>query len=199
MNRSLVLVAAAAALVLSACTSTPDSSPAPTSTPESTSTPPPVVVTEMVTQTVTNPPKPDAVVQTDNRLGYGPLKLGMTLDEVKATGMAPADFGAEERLGCWVSREVVVSKKLGLVLIKLPADARTSAGIGVGSTVADVKKSYPEAKEYRDGFETKLGADASLAFLSISKTNSMFFADNDEIVAIKILANGADCAMSDLR
>ncbi|KJK47548.1 hypothetical protein UK23_20035, partial [Lentzea aerocolonigenes] len=125
--------------------------------------------------------------------------LGMTLDEVKATGMAPADFGSEEREGCWVSKDVVVSQKLGLVLIKLPADAKTSKGIGVGSTIADVKRAYSGAKEYRDGFEARLGDHAGYGFISYSKAKSMYFADTDEVIAIKIIADGADCAMVDLR
>ncbi|KJK47592.1 hypothetical protein UK23_20030, partial [Lentzea aerocolonigenes] len=94
MNSSIkiALVAAVAVGAMTACTSTPapknnaapatSSSSAPTS--ETSSPPPPVAVTSVVTQTVTNQPQPQAVVKVDNRIGYGALKLGMTLDEVKA-------------------------------------------------------------------------------------------------------------------
>jgi hypothetical protein len=153
MNRSLVLVAIAAALALSACTSTPPSTP--------TSAPAPTVpvVTEVVTQTVTNPPKP----QTDDRPGYGALKLGMTMDEAKATGLAGTDFHVVRDGQCSYNANITVSTN-GVERIVFPKDAKTSAGIAVGSTLADVKKAYPSATEDGLGYFADISGDARLLF-----------------------------------
>ncbi|MEV6241711.1 hypothetical protein [Lentzea sp. NPDC051838] len=151
MNRSLVLVVLGAALALSACTSTPDSKPAPTPTVP--------VVTEVVTNTVTNPPKPPA----DSRLGYGALKLGMTLDEAKATGLAGGDLHVANGGQCSYNENITVSTN-GVERIVFPKDAKTSAGIGVGATLEEVKKAYPSVAEESLGYAVEIPGDARLLF-----------------------------------
>ncbi|MFS8100297.1 hypothetical protein LFM09_24515 [Lentzea alba] len=201
MNRSLVLVTIAAALGLAACTNAPASeqnaAPAPqtqSSTP-GTSTPAPPVVTEVVTSTVTNPPAPQAVTaKTDNRVGYGALKLGMTLDEARAAGLTKLTWEHENGDSTCVSDgKVTFSKKYGVVMIALPADAKTSKGIGIGSTYAEVKKAYADATSYRGGYSAKIDNASHYSF----KGDEPGYGGTDasKVEAITIGASVVDCAM----
>ncbi|MFI6100683.1 hypothetical protein ACIA8G_34470 [Lentzea sp. NPDC051213] len=194
----IAFVAAIAAVGMAACTSAPNSenNAAPTSsTPTSASSqiPPPSVVTEVVTQTVTNPPKPQAVAKkVDNRPGYGALKLGMTLDEARATGMI-GDLG-DYQSGCASNGVVAISKKHGVERITLPRDAKTSAGIGVGATYADVKRAYPNASEFNKGYSARI-TGAAVEFQS--KINAyMPYKDSDTVDRIKLLALDVDCSFA---
>ncbi|MEU0879973.1 hypothetical protein ABZ345_15325 [Lentzea sp. NPDC005914] len=190
MNRSLILVSAAAALALAACTSTPDSNSAPAPTTSTSSTTP--VVTEVVTQTVTNPPAPDAVTKVDGRIGYGATKLGMTLDEARAAGLTKLTWEGSVDAGCAADDKIAVSKKYGIERITLPKDAKTSKGIGVGSTFAEVKKAYPDASEYRAGWSASIDTNAHYAFLGEPGS------DANKVVAIKIGASNVECSMANL-
>lgn len=189
MNRSLILVSAAAALALSACTSTPQSSSAPA--PSSTPTPTSPVVTEVVTQPppppVTN--EPQAVTKPDGRLGYGSLKLGMTLEEARAAGLTKLTW-EDADAGCAADDRIAVSQKHGIERIMLPAEAKTSKGIGVGSTFGDVRKAYPAASEYRSGWSVTIDTNAHYAFLGEPGS------DANKVVKIKIDANDVDCPMA---
>ncbi len=191
---------------IAACTSAPEQHNAvsvpttqtPTSAPSSVPSDPlaPPVVTAVVTETVTIPPKPQAVTKVDNRIGYGALKLGMTLEEARATGLTNATYGTIP--GCASDSTVAVSKKYGVVRITLPKDAKTSAGIGVGSDYAAVKKAYPNATEYRAGYEADLG-DYWYDFEGSSSTR--YFKDTDKVHTIKLAGNNAgesECDMLQL-
>lgn len=202
MNSSIkiAIVAAVAVAGLAACTSAPEQnapvaqSPSPSSSqsPSSTpGTPPPAVVTEIVTQTVTNPPLPQAVVKTDNRPGYGALKLGMTLDEARATGQTNLTWESDGDGTCVGDSKVAISKKYGVVRITLPADAKTSKGIGVGSTFAEVKKAYPDASAYRAGMSAGFDSNTFYSFLG-----SEYVSDSEKVVGIKIGSRAVDCSMS---
>ena len=188
MNRSLALSAIAAVLGLAACTSTPDTA-APSGT-TTTTTPPPEVVTEVVTATVTNPPR--AVAKTDNRLGYGALKLGMTLEEARAAGLTDLTWSGAGDQTCVADDAVAISRKHGVVRITLPAEARTSRGIGVGSTYAEVRGAYPDATEYDDGWSAEVAGNATYSF--VGNPEFVFFGDTDEVFRIKLGAVEADCA-----
>lgn len=191
---------------IAACTSAPEQHNAvsvpttqtPASAPSSVSSDPltPPVVTAVVTETVTIPPKPQAVTKVDNRIGYGALKLGMTLDEARATGLTDLTFGRDGDASCVASGNLAISKKYGIERITLPVDAKTSAGIGVGSTIADVKKAYAGATEFRGGYSASVDSTAHYQFVSSSKTGH--FADSDKVEVIKIVANQIDCAMAAL-
>lgn len=173
--------AVAAVLGLTACTSTPDQNAAAQTT---ASTPSTSVVTEVETATVTNPPKQ----QADGRPGYGTLKLGMTLEEARATGQTNLTF-SEGNPFCVSDGSVAISKQDGVSRITLPADGRTSKGIAIGYGIDQVRMAHPNAQEYRAGLSVQLDG-YSYAFLI----------ENDSVVAIKLLSNSAasGCTQADL-
>ncbi|MEU0879974.1 hypothetical protein ABZ345_15330 [Lentzea sp. NPDC005914] len=197
----LALVAAAAVAAMTACTSTPvpkhDAMPRPTSTTSTSETPtPPSVVTEVVTLTVTNPPAPEPEpvieVEADNRIGYGAAKLGMTLDEARAAGLTTKTWenAGEGEDVCVADDKLAISKKHGIIRITLPKDAQTSKGIGLGATFADVKRAYPDATEYRGGFNASID---SAAFYSFGGSPG---SDASKVESLKIEARVADCALA---
>lgn len=199
MNNSIKLafVAALAVAGIAACTSTPvvenNAAPQTSSTPTSESPAPPVVVTEVVTSTVTNPPKRQAAVtKTDDRIGYGALKLGMSLDEARAAGLTTLAFESDRGNECVSDDKIAVSRRFGIERISLPLDARTSEGIGVGSTFGDVKKAYPTATEYRAGLSARINDHAFYSF------NGEPGSDASKVVAIKLGARDVYCSMAEL-
>lgn len=198
MNKSVKLAFFVAVAVsgIAACTSTsvPKQNSAPaTELPSAT---PPAVVTEVVTATVTNPPAPEALVKADTRLGYGAVKLGMTLEELKAARPTQLSWDIPGDGVCMSDDKVAISKKYGVVRITLPADAKTSRGIGVGSTFAEVKDAYQAASEWRAGWSAQIDGNASYAFIGSSQSDH--FADTDKVTLIQLYARGNDCAMAHL-
>lgn len=190
------LVAALAVAGAAACTSAPAPTAAPTTTVTSTTTEPAPapstsVVTEVVTATVTQP----VMAKVDPRVGYGALKLGMTLEEAKATGLVTGDPGAEDTI-CWRSERITYSWKYGVVRINLPLDAKTSRGISAGATVADLKRAYPEATEYRAGFSTNLDQNSVLDFVVLYRGEHAV--DTDRVKVVKLISRKLDCSMADL-
>ncbi|ANZ37023.1 hypothetical protein BBK82_14040 [Lentzea guizhouensis] len=156
------------------------------------------VVTGTTTATVTNADQPQAVRRADDRPGYGALKLGMTLDEVRAAGLTQLSWGGDDAqvdAGCAADEQIAVSKKYGIERITLPIGANTPKGIGVGSTFADVKKAHPDAKEYRAGYSASIGS-AHYAFLGIGSAEH--YQDSDEVLVIKLSTNAVDCPMAAL-
>ncbi|WP_439662526.1 hypothetical protein ACSHWB_14385 [Lentzea sp. HUAS TT2] len=179
---------------IAACTSTPE---APQNTAPITSETPPAspsvtVVTTVTTVTVTNPAPPEAFVDTDSRLGYGSLKLGMTADEAIAAGLKGVSWGPNGEGTCTIAENVALSKKYGVERITLPEGAKTSKGIGVGSTVADVKRAYPDAVTSSRGYVASLGDAGVYTFSVMSKLNGPF-TDVDEVLAVKLISKKLDC------
>ena len=196
-----VVVAAFVAIGLAACSApAPQPVAAQNTTPSAASTVsevPPPVVTGTTTATVTNATQPQAVRKVDDRPGYGALKLGMSLDEARAAGLTQLTWGGDGQVdpGCAADERIAVSKKYGIERITLPVGATTSAGIGVGATFGDVKRAYPNAKEYRAGYSASIG-NAHYAFLGIGSAEH--FEDSDEVLVIKLSANAVDCPMAAL-
>jgi hypothetical protein len=167
MNRALILVTAAAALALSACTSTPapqnDAAPPTTSNP----TPPVAVMTEVVTQTVTNTPAaPEKPVI--GSFGYGKLKLGMTLQQALDTRLIGPDkdnfpdaqCSSHEVLG--TGQYVWVSKAKGVASISF-TPAMASDGVGIGATEATLKAEYTNLVQAGPNYSYTADADDNAA------------------------------------
>ncbi|SFR16754.1 hypothetical protein SAMN04488564_104436 [Lentzea waywayandensis] len=165
MKRSIVLVVIATALGLSACTSTP--TPAPdataTSTSSSTATPPAAVVTTVVTQTVTNQPPPPAKPVIGS-FGYGPLKLGMTLQQALDTKLITPDLGSHPDSACTshkilgTDQGVAISKKLGVASITFTPEM-TSDGVGIGATEEKLKAEYTNLRPVGPNYTWAADAD----------------------------------------
>ena len=132
----------------------------------------------------------------DSHLGdvHPALKLGMTLEEARAAGLTDLTWESPGDNACVADAEVAISKKHGVVRITLPWDAETSKGIGVGSTFAEVKRAYPNAFEYREGWSAKVDDNIGYAFLGSRKADH--FADTDKVVRIKLSTNNPDCSSS---
>jgi hypothetical protein len=143
MNRSLVLVAA---LGLAACTSTPTPENNATSMPTSTTSPQATVVTEVVTQTVTNPPAKPVI----DAFGYGRLKLGMTRQQALDANLIGPDLpGPNPADNCTIheiigtDQKAYVSKKFGTSSIWFTS-GMTTDGVGIGTAEAGFKAKYPD-------------------------------------------------------
>ncbi|MFI6100728.1 hypothetical protein ACIA8G_34695 [Lentzea sp. NPDC051213] len=188
MNRSLVLVTIAAALGLAACTSTPDTN---TSTPSSTTTPPAQVVTEVVTQTVTNPPAPPTKPVIGS-FGYGNLKLGMTGQQAidaKLIGPVSGPGGScssHQIIG--TDQYVWVSSKLGVASISFTADM-TADGAGIGATEATLKAEYTNLKPTGPNYSWVAEADDNPSAKFIFGVNK----ETKKVVAAILSLHDQDC------
>ncbi|MGW6930245.1 hypothetical protein ACWGE0_09250 [Lentzea sp. NPDC054927] len=190
MNRSIVLVAVCAALALTACTSTPTPDNNATSTPASPTTQQATVVTEVVTQTVTNPPAQPAKPVIGS-FGYGDLKLGMTRQQAldakligPATGPDNGDCTGHEITG--TGQSVWVSKKLGVASIVFTPEM-TSDGVGVGATEATLKAEYTNLQPTGPNYSYRAAADNN------SAAGFLFRVAEGKVTAAILLLNNQDC------
>lgn len=130
--------------------------------------------------------------------GYGKLKLLMTPKQIKQTGEATVgewQIGGES-MGCapldiksQPAREGlddgVVSPDQGLVEISVPEGLSTPEGIHIGSTEAEVKAAYPDAKPWLEGFAAKTDrpdtawtyavSDGVVDWLALTRTDAVCF------------------------
>ncbi|PWK90797.1 hypothetical protein C8D88_101819 [Lentzea atacamensis] len=200
MNRSLILilVTVAAALGLAACTSTPTPTQTPTPDNNATSTPPvpePAVsvVTEVVTQTVTNAPAPPARPVIDS-FGYGKLKLGMTRQQaLDAKLIGPQLHGSDTGAHTCTLHDVIgtsektwVSTKLGVSTITF-SPAMSSDGVGIGVTEAKLKAEYTNLKPIGPNYSYSAVADNNPA------ARFVFGLDKGKVVAAFISLADQDC------
>jgi hypothetical protein len=85
------------------------------------------------------------------------VKLGMTEQQAKDAGLL-GELTNNSPEGCkaFTLKEspdmtVLIAPKEGIYVIDPGPTAKTPEGIGVGSTDAEVRKAYPQAKEFRGG------------------------------------------------
>lgn len=188
MKRSIVLITIAAALGLTACTSTP----APKPDDNATSTPQATVVTEVVTHTVTNPPPPPAKPVIDS-FGYGKLKLGMSRqDALDAKLIGPVLEGGKPTDACTLhevigtSEKTWVSAKGGVASITFTPDM-TSDGVGVGATETKLKAEYTNLRPTGPNYSYVADADGNPA------AGFVFGVANGKVVAAFISRKDQDC------
>jgi hypothetical protein len=84
------------------------------------------------------------------KAGYEGLYLGQSLKKVRKAGKIHGPTSGTCSFVTFRSRKkhshnqnVVISNKYGVVLISAGKSARTARGIGIGSTLKQVKKAYP--------------------------------------------------------
>lgn len=94
--------------------------------------------------------------------GYGAVKLGMSATKAKATGKIVFKMAAgagscsgwdlkahptgKGRVGLYISKNV------GVAVILAPKGVKTPQGVGLGSTMKQVKRAYPRLKTSPSGF-----------------------------------------------
>lgn len=187
----IAFVAALAVVGIAACTPTENAAPpAPTgsSTPD---TPPPsnTVVTETVTSTVTNPPKPDTKPVIDS-FGYGKLKLGMTLQQALDAKLIGPEDGPKGDCSLHpilsTNEKVWVSKKLGVASITF-SPAMSSDGVGVGATEQKLKAEYTNLKPAGPNYSYVADADGNPA------ARFTFGVLDGKVTAAFISLKGQDC------
>ncbi|RZU49064.1 hypothetical protein EV385_0799 [Krasilnikovia cinnamomea] len=95
--------------------------------------------------------------------GLGALKLGMTLEQARATGMI-VGYKVEDFTGhCGISKlrgtnaTVFFTPGLGLSSIDMYGGIRTPEGIRLGSSIDGVRKAYPDWEEIVGGGDTGYG------------------------------------------
>ncbi len=99
---------------------------------------------------------PDYTLSAD---GYGKLRLGMTVDQAKATGELGAKKAGDNCQGYDLAAfpteadtvSVYFSQQHGLVGIFANDMMATKEGIKLGSTIQQVKAAYPKAAEAENG------------------------------------------------
>ncbi|MFD4672913.1 hypothetical protein ACFWNN_24520 [Lentzea sp. NPDC058450] len=164
MNRSIAAITVLAGLGLAACTSTPAPDNAPTTTTSATA-PSAAVKTEVVTETVTKPvAQPPPAKPVIGSFGYGPLKLGMTLQQAMDTKLIGPNRLPSE--GCTshqilgTDQWVYVSPTVGVATIPFTA-AMTADGAGVGATEAKLKEEYTNLEPAGPNYTYKAKADGN--------------------------------------
>ncbi len=92
--------------------------------------------------------------------GYGAVKLGMSAKQAQKTGKIVKKLGGEGCTGWDLKAHrtpkdrvgLFISKKLGVAAIFAFKGARTPEGIGLGSTMKQLKKAYPHIETPAGGF-----------------------------------------------
>ncbi|PRY45992.1 hypothetical protein [Umezawaea tangerina] len=152
-------------------------------------------------QEESSPKNPQA--PTSGQVGYGKLHLGMSEADALATGLLTP--GPDDPDGCHIyfsdtqpniSTPVVISPVKGVVRITLPDYAKTSMGISVGATVADVKMRYPAAVEYDEGFSFTTDNPFPWLYQFIVENGRKTHSLTDRVTTVRMQLTTAECALT---
>jgi hypothetical protein len=117
--------------------------------------------------------------------GWGPLRLGMSRDEVEATGMAEISGAGACRT---VDLETGAGRLSGsdeLVSLDVPEGVTTPDGIGVGSSRDDVLERYPFAEPATEGMMRVRASPVADYVLTV---------DRGQVTRLALWTVGEECA-----
>jgi hypothetical protein len=124
----------------------------------------------------------------------GALALGMSeADALKTKSLVEPSSPADPDGKCVAyattsvpdNNAVIISPARGIVRLTLPSIAKTQRGIGVGSTVAEVKAAYPTA--------TQSGTELRVEMTGTPKWTYVFETDGAAVTTVRKRLNANDC------
>ncbi|KJK47591.1 hypothetical protein UK23_20025 [Lentzea aerocolonigenes] len=167
--------------------------PAPPSNPSSgnpgTGNPNPGTSTKPRTTTPLPPPPP-----SEQPSKVDGLALGMTeADALKTGSLVEPGSAADPQGKCtaYATKSVpdpnaaIISPARGIVWLTLPSYAKTSKGVTVGTSVADVKAAYPTATQSGSGLRVEMAATPKWSYI--------FETDGAAVTAVRMRLNSSDC------
>ncbi|TMR99613.1 hypothetical protein [Nonomuraea basaltis] len=129
--------------------------------------------------------------------GYGKVKLGMSAKKAKATGKIVLKQAAGTgSCSGWDLKAhptgknsvgLYISKKRGVAVIAAPKSVKTPEGIGIGSTMKQVKRAYPRLKTSAGG----------IPYVSVPRSPKAYYAffpnSKGELEGVSIGLDTQDC------
>jgi hypothetical protein len=133
--------------------------------------------------------------------GIGALKIGMSLNQAKTTGLITRYQTPDGDVGCGYSKlkgsggsdgGVTHSRTLGVVAIQAYGKMRTPEGITFGSTMQQVEEAYPDFEPSEVDDTVHAGAGRASAHAS-GHVNYRFTFSDDQVVELGLEHDQQDC------